>query len=79
MSPTITCQDVGCGRMVSRRGYCRPHFISEVLGWKLRHGALRQIPLGRLDAPQHALLEAKTRGATSVQRILRVIKSAMPA
>jgi hypothetical protein len=69
-----TCKCVGCNRLLSREGYCRPHFISEVLGWNFRGDHLRLIPLGLLNEEQHRELVSSTRHADSVFPILELIR-----
>jgi len=71
---TATCKCEGCDRLISRDGYCRPHFISESLGWNLGDRSLRRIPLGRLSDTQTDALRRATYGETSLANILDVIR-----
>lgn len=74
MTTYPTCRHEGCSRMVSRDGHCRPHFIREVMGWKLREEELRRIPLGLLTDDQLRRLRKGTSGARDAATILAAIK-----
>lgn len=71
---TATCKCERCDRLISRDGYCRPHFISESLGWNLGDRSLRRIPLGLLSDLQTDDLRRSTYGETSVANILDFIR-----
>lgn len=77
MSRLALCRCEGCGRMVSREGYCRSHFISEHMGWTIGAEDLRRVPLGRLTDAQLDALRMRTHGQRSIEAILEACFSIM--
>lgn len=73
-----TCRYHGCRRMVSRDRYCRPHFITESLGWTITSKALRSVPFGLLSEAELNQLRRETKGEEGDTRILNALRRIAP-
>lgn len=74
MSRAKCCRHADCERLISRSGYCRPHFISEHLGWTIHEHDLRQVPLGRLTPTELDALREATFGEHKLWRVLQALR-----
>lgn len=54
--PSVTCGVAGCSRLVSRDGYCRPHYLYEFLFWDVRPKEVQKLEIGRLNRWQLSAL-----------------------
>lgn len=72
------CRFQGCQRIVSRAGYCRPHFVTESLRWTITSKALRLVPFGRLSELELDRLRRETKGGDDDLRILRRLREIAP-
>lgn len=78
MTRLSRCRLPECDHRVTRAGYCRPHFISDYLGWTLRGHDIREVPLGRLSAAELKALRKDTFGEHKLWRVLQALGDIAP-